>query len=184
MQGPARNVLAERLDGARYAVIGRRSWSIISRPGSSSRTASARRRTRRRAICGSCSSRQLVEQRLHVLEIARIEALGEPPVNRSQQFARLLHLALFTPEPRKAHGGAQFPGLGVLLACHGERALKARVFAVAAKHLEARSLSFSTPAAFGPIWDEKARSSTPHPMCRLASGPKRVPNLLGVLLSV
>ena len=31
---------------------------------------------------------------------------------------------------------------------------------------------------------EMARSSTPHPMHRLASGPKRVPNLLGALLSV
>ena len=30
--------------------------------------------------------------------------------------------------------------------------------------------------------DKTARSSTPHPMCRLASGPKRVPNLLGALL--
>jgi len=58
---------------------------------------------------------QLIEQRLRVLQIARIEALGETPVNRSQQFARLLNLAPVAPEARKTHGGAQFPGFGLLL---------------------------------------------------------------------
>ena len=38
------------------------------------------------------------EQRLRFLQIARVEPLSEPAVNRSQQFARLLHLALVTPE--------------------------------------------------------------------------------------
>ena len=32
------------------------------------------------------------------LQIARVEPLGEPAVNRSQQFARLLHLALVARE--------------------------------------------------------------------------------------
>src|SRR5262249_5717591 len=47
--------------------------------------------------------RQLLQQRLRLLQIARIEALSEPPVNRSQQFARLLHLALVAPEVCHAH---------------------------------------------------------------------------------
>ena len=36
--------------------------------------------------------RQLLQQRLRLLQIARTETLSEPPVNRSQQFARFLHL--------------------------------------------------------------------------------------------
>jgi hypothetical protein len=41
---------------------------------------------------------QFVRQRLGLFQIARIEAFGEPAVNRNKQFARLLHLALVTPE--------------------------------------------------------------------------------------
>jgi hypothetical protein len=37
--------------------------------------------------------RQLLQQRLRFFQIARIEALSEPPTNRSQQVVRLLHLA-------------------------------------------------------------------------------------------
>ena len=72
------------------------------------------------------SRRQLLQQRLRLLQIARVEALREPPVNRSQQFARLLHLALVAPEAREAHGGAEFPGFGLLLAGDRERALEIR----------------------------------------------------------
>jgi hypothetical protein len=67
---------------------------------------------------------QLVEQRLRLLQIARIEPLRKPPVNRSEQFASLLLLALVTPEARKAHGGAEFPGFGLLLTRNGQGALK------------------------------------------------------------
>jgi hypothetical protein len=35
-------------------------------------------------------------------KIARVELFSEPVVDRSQQFARLLHLALITPQPRHA----------------------------------------------------------------------------------
>jgi hypothetical protein len=41
---------------------------------------------------------QLLQQRLRFLQIARVEPLSKPPVNRSKQFARLLRLALVTPE--------------------------------------------------------------------------------------
>jgi hypothetical protein len=68
-------------------------------------------------------SLQLIEQSLRLLQIARVEAFGEPPVNRSKQFARLLHLALVAPEPRHAHCGAQLPALGLLLTGDRKRLL-------------------------------------------------------------
>jgi hypothetical protein len=48
-------------------------------------------------VARSCRSnkalrRQLLQQRLRVFQIARVESFSEPPVHRSQQFARLLHL--------------------------------------------------------------------------------------------
>ena len=46
---------------------------------------------------------QLIEQCLSLLQIANVEPFREPPINRSQQFARLLHLALVAPEARQAH---------------------------------------------------------------------------------
>src|SRR5215472_15282323 len=57
---------------------------------------------------------QLLNQRLRLLQIARVKALSKPPVNRRQQFARLLHLALVTPEACEAHCGAQLEHLRVL----------------------------------------------------------------------
>ena len=79
----------------------------------------------------SCSSnkplhRQLLQQPLRFLQIARVEAFRKPPVHRSQQFARLLHLALVAPEACEAHGGAEFPGFGLLLAGDYKRALEVR----------------------------------------------------------
>src|SRR5262249_37493439 len=41
---------------------------------------------------------QLIEQRFGLLQIARVEALCEPAVNRSKQFARFPPLALVAPE--------------------------------------------------------------------------------------
>ena len=70
--------------------------------------------------------RQLLQQRLRLLEVERVEPLSEPPVHRRQQFARLLHLALVTPETREAHGGAEFPGFGLLFAGDRESALEMR----------------------------------------------------------
>ena len=51
-------------------------------------------------------SGQLGKQRLRLFQIERVEAFGEPAVNRSEQFARLLQFALITLEPRHAHRGA------------------------------------------------------------------------------
>jgi hypothetical protein len=43
---------------------------------------------------------QFFEQRLRLLQIAGIEAFGEPAVDRSKQFASLLRVPLVTPERR------------------------------------------------------------------------------------
>jgi hypothetical protein len=60
----------------------------------------------------------LLQQRLRFPQIARVEAFSEPAVNRSKQFASLLHLPLVAPEACEAHCGAQ---LGLLLTCDRER---------------------------------------------------------------
>ncbi len=67
---------------------------------------------------------QSVQQRLRLLQIARVEPLSEPPVNRSQQFVCLLQLALVAPEAGEAHCGAEFPGFGLLLAGDPKRTLE------------------------------------------------------------
>ena len=68
--------------------------------------------------------RQLIKQRLPVLQIARVESLGEPTVDRREKLASLLPLALLAPQPRHAHCGAEFPGLRLLPTGDGERTLE------------------------------------------------------------
>src|SRR6516164_6805719 len=63
----------------------------------------------------STPSSQLVEQRLCVLKVGRVEPFGEPAVNRREEGARFGAAALVAAEPGEAHGGAQFPELGLLL---------------------------------------------------------------------
>jgi len=60
-------------------------------------------------------SRQLVEERLCLFQIAGVEALGVPLTDRCEQIARFGAVALVAPQPGKAHCGAQFPQLGTLL---------------------------------------------------------------------
>src|SRR5579864_6195878 len=72
----------------------------------------------------SLSVVQLVEQRLGLLEIARVEAFSEPAVDRREEIMGLVPLALIAPEPRQARGGAKFPGFSLLLTCNRERALE------------------------------------------------------------
>jgi hypothetical protein len=64
---------------------------------------------------------QLVQQRLRLPQVERIEAFGKPAIHRNEQFARFLDLPLGAPEAREAHGGAEFPRLGVLPTRNGER---------------------------------------------------------------
>ena len=50
-------------------------------------------------------SRQPIEQLLRFLQVGRIEALGEPVVNRRQQIARFGAPASFAPQPGEARRG-------------------------------------------------------------------------------
>ena len=63
-------------------------------------------------------------KRLGLLQIERVEAFGEPAVDRSEKFAGLIPLALIAPEPRHAHRRAQFPGFCLLL--HAQPRARAR----------------------------------------------------------
>jgi hypothetical protein len=56
-----------------------------------------------RPFRNSLSGMQFVEQRLGFLQIAHVEAFGEPAIDRSEQLASLLGFALVAPEPREAH---------------------------------------------------------------------------------
>jgi hypothetical protein len=59
-------------------------------------------------------SPQLVEQRLCLFEVGRIETLGEPVVDRCEKVMGVGAATLVAAEPGEARGGAQFPELGVL----------------------------------------------------------------------
>src|SRR5207245_10501646 len=58
-----------------------------------------RRSPRRREV--SESSSQLLQQRLRVLQVARVEAFGEPGVDRGEEGAGRVALALAMPEQRQ-----------------------------------------------------------------------------------
>jgi hypothetical protein len=47
------------------------------------------------------SSAQLMEQRLSLLQIERIEALYEPALDRSEEIEGLIALAMISPESRQ-----------------------------------------------------------------------------------
>ena len=69
---------------------------------------------------------QLVEQGLGLFQIERVEAFSEPAVDRSEQVASLIPLALIAPEPREAHRRVQFIGLCVLPLRNAQRRFEAR----------------------------------------------------------
>jgi hypothetical protein len=52
---------------------------------------------------------QLLQQRLRLFQIARVEPFCKPPVHRSEQFARFLHLALVAPEACEPHSFVVLP---------------------------------------------------------------------------
>ena len=49
-----------------------------------------------------CPSGQLIQQRLRVLQVRRIETFGEPVVDRTKQVTGFHVLALVAPEPSEA----------------------------------------------------------------------------------
>src|SRR5215510_7847962 len=70
-------------------------------------------------------SRPLRQERLRLLQVSRIKALREPAIDRCQEVSGCGALALLLPHACQAHGGPQLPGLGLLLAGHGQRLLEA-----------------------------------------------------------
>jgi hypothetical protein len=60
----------------------------------------------RRGERSAVSSCQLVEQLLSLLQVERVKPFTEPAVDRSEQTAGFIPLALIAPEPRHAHRGA------------------------------------------------------------------------------
>jgi hypothetical protein len=58
---------------------------------------------------------QLVKQRLRLFQIGRVEALGEPAVDRGEKVVGVGVTALVAAEPGEARGGTQFPEFGLLL---------------------------------------------------------------------
>src|SRR5215510_8516051 len=65
--------------------------------------------------CTFVLSPEFLQQHLGLLEIRRVKALREPAVERREQLAGLIPLALLLPEPTQAQSRPQFPG-GRLLA--------------------------------------------------------------------
>ena len=58
---------------------------------------------------------EIVQQRLRLFEIRRVETLGEPAVDRGEKVARFGGAILLAAEPSEAHRGPQLPELGLLL---------------------------------------------------------------------
>jgi hypothetical protein len=69
----------------------------------------------RQLSCG-----QLIEQRLSLFQIERIEAFGEPAVDWREKITRLIPLALIAPEPRHAYRCPEFKALRFLLLRNGQ----------------------------------------------------------------
>src|SRR6516164_9659397 len=63
----------------------------------------------------TAGSSQLVEQPLRFFQIGDVEPFGKPTVDPREQVAGFRASALVSPQSREAHGGAQFPELGLLL---------------------------------------------------------------------
>src|SRR5262249_22193762 len=59
-------------------------------------------------------STPLLQQRLSLLEVSSVKALGKPVVDRRQQLIGFSMLALALPQARQTHGCPQFQGLGLL----------------------------------------------------------------------
>src|ERR1700675_538919 len=72
----------------------------------------------------SFSGGQLIEQHLCLLQVERVGAFAEPDVDRSEEIAGFIPLALIAPEPRHARGGTEFPGFSLLCSCDRKRTLK------------------------------------------------------------
>src|SRR5262245_12667738 len=70
-------------------------------------------------------SRQLLQQRLRLLEIGGGKPLGEPAIGRREQLAGLRTLILLLPQTAQAHGCPEFQRFRLLAAGYGQSLPKA-----------------------------------------------------------
>jgi hypothetical protein len=66
-------------------------------------------------LCGNRGLSQFVEQRLGLLQIERVEAFGEPAVDRREERVGFAGPALVAHQPRIARRSAELPGFRLLL---------------------------------------------------------------------
>jgi len=64
---------------------------------------------------------ELIEQRLRLFEVGRVEAFGEPVIDRRQKVASFRMAPLVAPQAAEARSDAQFPHLGLLLPGDAQR---------------------------------------------------------------
>jgi hypothetical protein len=76
-------------------------------------------------MCTTVLSTEFLQQRLRILQISGVKALGEPAIDRGQQGTRLGPLALLLPEAAQARGDPQLPGFGLLAAGNSQGLLEA-----------------------------------------------------------
>lgn len=67
------------------------------------------------APAAACSAER-VQERLGLDQVRRVEALGEPVVDRSQEVERPLPLTTLGPEAGEVAGDAELSGAGLALA--------------------------------------------------------------------
>src|SRR5215471_20595363 len=70
-------------------------------------------------------SRQLLQERLRLLQVSSIKALREPAIDRCQEGSGFGALALLLPQPPQAQRRPQLPRLGLLAAGQGQGLVKA-----------------------------------------------------------
>src|SRR5262245_34312723 len=67
-----------------------------------------------KSVSTGVALRQRIQQRLGLLQVRRVKALGEPAVDRGQQVISLGALALELPQASQAGRGAEFPRFRLL----------------------------------------------------------------------
>src|SRR5262245_34246148 len=108
-------------------------------------------------------SRQFIEQRLSVLQVGGVEALGEPAEDRGQQLVCVGAPTLLLPQPAQAYCRPQLERFGLLPASDVE-GLAEPGFRLGL------STRLAGPLALGSVYHRQFRSWTPRhtPACLLS----------------
>ena len=93
---------------------------MLSDPGLRIRSLLRTKSYQLRPVFEPLGSGKFVEQILCRLQDRRVEALGEPAVDRREKITRFMSSTLVAPEPGEGCGRTQFPNPGALLAGHTE----------------------------------------------------------------